>query len=68
MPLYSPDLNPSEQCRSKVKAALRTAKARTLDALLDALAEASARSRAKTSGDGSLIAAMLYRKSTCMAL
>ncbi|MCS6909047.1 MAG: IS630 family transposase, partial [Anaerolineales bacterium] len=40
LPPYSPDLNPIEQCWSKVKAALRAAKARTLDALLDALADA----------------------------
>ncbi len=40
LPPYSPDLNPIELCWSKVKAALRAAKARTLDALLDALAQA----------------------------
>lgn len=37
---YSPDFNPIELCWSKVKAALRAAKARTFDALLDALADA----------------------------
>ena len=37
---YSPDFNPIELCWSKVKAALRTAKARTFDALLEALAAA----------------------------
>ena len=37
---YSPDFNPIEQCWSKVKTALRAAKARTFDALLDALAAA----------------------------
>lgn len=40
LPPYSPDFNPIELCWSKVKAALRTAKARTLDALLDAVATA----------------------------
>ncbi len=40
LPPYSPDLNPIELCWSKVKAALRAAKARTLDALLDAVAHA----------------------------
>src|SRR5512134_3977965 len=39
LPPYSPDLNPIELCWSKVKRALRTAKARTLDALLDAVAD-----------------------------
>ena len=38
LPPYSSDLNPIELCWSKVKAALRTAKARTFDALLEALA------------------------------
>ena len=40
LPPYSPDLNPIELCWSKVKSALRQAKARTLDALIDALAQA----------------------------
>ena len=40
LPPYSPDFNPIELCWSKVKAALRAAKARTLDALLAALAKA----------------------------
>ena len=40
LPPYSSDLNPIELCWSKVKAALRTAKARTFDALLEALAAA----------------------------
>lgn len=40
LPPYSPDLNPIELCWAKIKTALRTAKARTLDALLDAVAEA----------------------------
>jgi transposase len=37
---YSPDFNPIELCWSKVKTALRAAKARTFEALVDALAEA----------------------------
>jgi transposase len=40
LPPYSPDLNPIELCWSKVKTALRTAKARTFEALLEALADA----------------------------
>lgn len=40
LPPYSPDLNPIELCWSKVKTALRSAKARTFDALLSALADA----------------------------
>ncbi len=40
LPPYSPDLNPIELCWSKVKTILRTAKARTFEALLAALADA----------------------------
>ena len=40
LPPYSPDLNPIELMWSKVKAALRRAKARTQEALLDAIAKA----------------------------
>lgn len=40
LPPYSPDLNPVELCWSKVKTALRAAKACTFDALVDALADA----------------------------
>lgn len=40
LPPYSPDLNPIELCWSKVKSALRTAKARTFEDLLTALADA----------------------------
>ena len=40
LPPYSPDLNPIEKCWSKVKTALRKAKARTLDELMGALKEA----------------------------
>lgn len=42
LPPYSPDFNPIELCWSKVKTALRTAKARTFEALLAALADAFA--------------------------
>jgi transposase len=38
LPPYSSDFNPIELCWSKVKAALRTAKARTFEALVEALA------------------------------
>jgi transposase len=40
LPPYSSDLNPIEKCWSKVKAALRKAKPRSLDELLDVLADA----------------------------
>jgi transposase len=40
LPPYSPDLNPIELCWSKVKQALRAAKAKTLEALMDALSAA----------------------------
>ena len=40
LPRYSPDLNPIENCWSKVKAVLRSLKPRTLEELLDALVEA----------------------------
>ena len=40
LPPYSPDLNPIELMWSKVKAALRSAKARTQETLLDAIAKA----------------------------
>ena len=40
LPPYSPDFNPIELCWSKIKTALRAAKARTLEALLEAVAEA----------------------------
>jgi len=42
LPPYSPDFNPIELCWSKVKAVLRTARARTAEALLDAFANALA--------------------------
>lgn len=40
LPPYSPDLNPIENCWSKVKTMLRSLKPRTLEELLDALVEA----------------------------
>jgi transposase len=42
LPAYSPDLNPIEQAFAKLKAALRKAAARTLDALIEAIADALA--------------------------
>jgi transposase len=42
LPTYSPDLNPIENCWSKVKALLRSLKPRTLPDLLEALTEAFA--------------------------
>ena len=40
LPPYSPDFNPIELMWSKVKAALRSAKARTQEALCEAIAQA----------------------------
>lgn len=40
LPAYSPDLNPIEQLFSKLKAALRSAAARTVDAVIAAMGEA----------------------------
>jgi transposase len=40
LPAYSPDLNPIEQLFAKIKALLRKAAARTLDALIAAIADA----------------------------
>jgi transposase len=42
LPPYSPDLSPIERCWSKLKPALRTAKARTPEALEHAIAQALA--------------------------
>jgi transposase len=39
LPAYSPDLNPIERLFSKLKAALRSAAARTVDALIEAMGE-----------------------------
>jgi transposase len=41
-PAYSPDLNPIEECISKIKEALRSFKARTKRTLYNALAKALA--------------------------
>jgi len=40
LPPYSPDLNPIEQLFAKLKALLRTAAARTFEALIQAIAAA----------------------------
>lgn len=40
LPPYSPDLNPIEQLFSKLKAWLRSAKARTVDGLIEAMGDA----------------------------
>jgi transposase len=40
LPPYSPDLNPIERCWSKIKAALRAAKARTTERLNEAIKQA----------------------------
>ena len=40
LPPYSPDLNPVEKCWAKIKTMLRTAKARTVEALMSALRDA----------------------------
>jgi transposase len=37
---YSPDLNPIEQCWSKIKTLLQRAKARTVEALIEAIKQA----------------------------
>ena len=42
LPPYSPDLNPIERCWSKIKTALRAAKARTREALETAIKQAIA--------------------------
>lgn len=42
LPPYSPDFNPMEQAWSKIKQLLRSAKARTVEALEQAIAEALA--------------------------
>ncbi len=47
LPPYSPDLNPIEMAFAKLKAALRKAAARSIDALLDAIAAAIAAFPAK---------------------
>ncbi len=42
LPAYSPDFNPIEQAWSKIKQLLRSAKARTVEALESAITEALA--------------------------
>jgi transposase len=42
LPPYSSDWNPIEQCWSKIKTVLRTAKSRTFDELIEALKTALA--------------------------
>jgi transposase len=60
LPAYSPDLNPIERLFSKVKAYLRAAKARTVDALIGAMGDAL---RAVRPGDiASWFAHSGYRK------
>ena len=41
LPPYSPDLNPIEEAFSKIKGTLRSAEARTRDALVEAMGAAS---------------------------
>jgi transposase len=48
LPAYSPDLNPIERLFSKLKAWLRSAKARTVDGLIEAMGDAL---RAVRAGD-----------------
>ena len=48
LPAYSPDLNPIERLFSKLKAWLRSAKARTVDGLIEAMGEGL---RAVSAGD-----------------
>ena len=50
LPPYSPDLNPIEQCWSKIKTALRAAAARSLEALDTAVTAALASVTAKDAG------------------
>ena len=40
LPAYSPDLNPTEEAFSKIKALLKKAAARTREALVEAMGEA----------------------------
>jgi transposase len=40
LPAYSPDLNPIEQLFSKLKGLLRSAAARTVDAVIEAMGDA----------------------------
>ncbi len=58
LPAYSPDLNPIERLFSKLKEVLRSAAARTVDAVVEAMGQACGRSGRETSEVGSPIAAM----------
>jgi transposase len=57
IPAYSPDYNPIEECLSKIKEALRQAKARTVRKLFKALARAIEKVTIDISAAGSRIAA-----------
>ena len=63
LPAYSPDLNPIEEMFSKLKAFLRTAAARTVDALIDAMGDALRSVTPATSSAGSDIADTATSKS-----
>ena len=52
LPPYSPDLNPIEQFFAKLKALLRKAAARTLEALIDAIADALTKFTLKAAVEG----------------
>ena len=54
LPPYSPDFNPIEQCWSKVKECLRSAQARTTEALQQAIAHAFAAVTASAPASGSM--------------
>lgn len=56
LPAYSPDFNPLEECISKIKAALRSFKARTPRKLFNALAKGGAKKH------GHRLAALEWRK------
>jgi transposase len=63
LPPYSPDLNPIEKAWAKLKQLLRSAKARTTEALEQAIAEAIKRISPKTQKPGSGSPSMVYGKS-----
>lgn len=60
LPPYSPDFNPIELAFSKLKTWLRTAQARTRDALEEALRKATSGLPNQMPRTGSPIAAILY--------
>ena len=65
LPSYSPDMNPIEEAFSKVKALLRKAKARTLEALFEATAQALGAVRAPVMpADTSSIVATGHHRTT----